>query len=161
MGFHVQRAVETAHSADLEEAPLTHEESRGEGGGGGGGGGGWGFPQIRLIAGQTRSYCPWPCAVDRFFLTGCCYILISLHRVKLPLWRKCQVSSPREPRKLSSVGRHSTGANPRPPIWSGYTQQCLGCRLRCKPRGRVKSMPFRSLPMLARKILSRRLKMEY
>ena len=29
MGFHGQLAVETIHSADVEEAPLTHEEAQG------------------------------------------------------------------------------------------------------------------------------------
>ena len=37
IGFHGQPDVETTHSVDLEEAPLTHEEARGGGGGGGGG----------------------------------------------------------------------------------------------------------------------------
>ena len=111
MGFHGQLAVETAHLAYLEEVPLTHEEARG-----GGGGGGLGFSFSRLITSQLRPCCPWPGAVGRCFQTGCCYILIFLYRVRLPLWRKYQLPGPKEPRKLSGVGRHSTRVNPRPPI---------------------------------------------
>ena len=147
MGFHGQPTVETAHLADLGEVPLTHEEA-------------WRvFPQSRLLAGQPRLCRLGPGAVGRCFLIGYYYILIFLRRAKLPLWRKYQLLGPKEPRKLSSAGSHSIEANPRPPVWSNYTQQCFGCWLRCEPRGRVKNMPFQSMRKLVRKILSRRLKM--
>ena len=115
MGFHGQPTVETAHLADLGEVPLTHEEA-------------WRvFPQSRLLAGQPRLCRPGPGVVGRCFLIGYYYILIFLRRAKLPLWRKYQLLGPKEPRKLSSVGSHSIEANPRPPVWSNYTQQCFGC----------------------------------
>ena len=54
IGFHGQPVVETAHLADLEEVPLTNEET-------------WGvFPRSRLIAGQTRPCHPGP--RNRLFL---------------------------------------------------------------------------------------------
>ena len=117
--------------------------------------GGYVLPRRGLIASQTRPCLPWQGTVGRFFWTDCCYILISLHRVRLPLRRKYQLPGQKEPRKLSSVGRRLTGANPRPPTWSDYTHHCLGCWSRCEQWGRVKSMPFRSPPTLARKISSR------
>ena len=94
MGFHGQPAMETAHLADLGEVPLTHVEAQV-------------FPRSRLLAGQPRPRRPGPIAVGRCFLTGCCYILISLHRAKLPLWRKYQLLGPKELKKLLSVGSHS------------------------------------------------------
>ena len=128
--FHDQPAMETTHLADLGEVPQTHEEVRGI------------FPQSRLLVVQPRPCRPGPGAVSYCFPISCCYILISLHRAKLPLWRKYQLLGPKEPKKLSRVGSHSTRANPRLPIWSNYTQQCFGCRLRCGPKGRVKNMSF-------------------
>ena len=94
MGFHGQPAMETAPSDDLEEAPLTHEESQG------------GVPSEQIASRPAMTCLPGPCIVSCCFLTDCCYILIFLHRVRFPLWRKFQ---------------------PRPPIWSNYSQHCLGC----------------------------------
>ena len=147
MGFHGQPTMETTHLSDLEEVPLIHEEARGV------------FLWSKLLARQPKPCRPGPGAVGRCFLTGCYYILIFLHRAKLPLWRKYQLLGPKEPRKLSNAGSHLTRVNPRPPIWSNRTQQCFGCLLRCELRGGVKNMPFRFLPTLVRKISSRRSKM--
>ena len=71
------------------------------------------FPRSRLLACQPRPCCLGPGAVGCCFLTGCCYILVFLHRAKLPLWRKYQLLGPKEPRKLSSARSHSIRANPR------------------------------------------------
>ena len=110
MGFHGQLDMETARLADLGEVPLTHEEVWGD------------ISSEHIVSRLTKAMSTWAGVVGRYFLTGCYYIPISLHRTKLPLWRKYQLPGPKEPMKLSSVGHHSTEANPWPPIWSNYTQ---------------------------------------
>ena len=73
---------------------------------------GWVFPRSRLLTDQLRPCHPRPGAIGCCFPTGYCYILTFLHRAKLPLWRKYQLLGSKEPRKLSSPGSHSIGANP-------------------------------------------------
>ena len=113
------------------------------------------FSWSRLLVGQPRLRLPGLGAVSRYFPTGCCCILIFLHRARLPLYRKYRFLGLKVPKRLSIVGSHSTRANPLPPIWNNYTRQCFGCRYRCRSRERVKNMLFQSLPTLIRNISSR------
>ena len=79
------------------------------------------FPR-RLLAGQPRLRLPSPGVVGCCFLTCCCYNLIFLYRAKLPIWKKYRLLGRKVPRRLSIAGSHSTGVNPRPPIWNNYTR---------------------------------------
>ena len=115
MGFHGQSASETTLLEDLGKVPLTHEEVR------------EGTPSEQTTSQPTEATSSRfrrnrPLLLDRLLL----YSYIPLQGQASPM-EEVSALGPEGAQEIIT-GSHSTGANPRPPIWNNYTRQCFGCR---------------------------------